>query len=221
MRVFKAIMIDRTSPYLYMCGLIVCTVAVGLAACVENKVTVAEKRNIVFCTSETGPVDGKLLNKRDVMPRTEAGEIKVTGKLFFDNLKGWYTREPVPSVSLLKGDQNTEKLYDQHIRSHDAYWTGDGSTPCVIRTWIILAGMDGIDFDVEKLSLEYHSSPVFNHMLIGLDYRQNIKNFTLEYNQQPMGISGIDIVRMDGAGIQHGIKIRASFPPQPARSEGD
>ena len=125
MRVFEVMMSRRSRPSPLVCGLIIGMVACN--ACVNKQVEIvetAEIRTIVFCTAEIESATGKLFNKRLVVPDITDGKIWVAGKLIFNDLNGWYMKEPVPSVSKVAARQSTGNIYALQPSSYIAYWTG-------------------------------------------------------------------------------------------------
>lgn len=215
-------MIKRFIPTPLVCGLIIgVVVGHGCAKKQIEIVEIPENRTIVFCTAETESANGKLFNKRIVVPKLTEGEIWVTGKLIFNDLSGWYMKKPVPSVSKVVGAQSTQDVYDPQPSTYIAYWTGADGLPCVIRTRIVLANTQGVAVDVEQLSLEYRSLKLSDHMLLGPNNAENRTYFTLQYGQTQLEISGFKVIRLEGDDIQHGIEIEAGFPDVPDSSSNN
>ena len=183
--------------------------------------TLVQQEDIAFCTAEAESVKGKLFYKEVVKPESTTDKFWITGKLIFDDLKGWHSKYPVPSFSYWTGEKKSKEPYVNQPKPVYSYWTGNERTVCYIKTLVRIRECSLKKIDPDKLNLEYESPAILNNMIIGPDKKENIKYFKLSYEAKPLAINGIDIVEQEGQNINSGIEIRASFTPQPADTQSE
>ena len=184
-----------------------------LMSCVKNKQLVQQKKDIAFCTVEAESVKAELFYKQVVKPLSTKDKFWITGKLIFDDLKGWHSKNPVPSCSYWAGDQKSKEPYVKKPTPIYSYWTGNERSLCYIQTLVRVSECDLKKIDPGKLNLEYDSPAILNNMILGPDKNENIKYFKLSYEAKPLNINGVDIVEQKDQNINSGIEIRASFTP--------
>ncbi len=186
-----------------------------LISCAENKPhLVRQKKDFAFSTVEAERVKAELFYKQIAKPVNTKDEFWITGKLIFDDLKGWYSKDPVPSYSYWAGDQKSKAPFVEQPTPIYSYWTGDEKSMCYIRT-LIRVRRDGVKkIEAEKLSLEYYRPVLLNNVILGPDQAEYIKYFKLSYDAKPLTINGFNFIEQKGQNINSGIEIRASFLPE-------
>lgn len=194
------------------CLLIAFISLIFLLSCANNKTLVPQK-DIAFCTFEAEKVKAKLFYKQVVEPVGTKDKFWITGRLIFDDLKGWYSKNPVPSSSYWAGDLKSKEPYVKKPTPIYSYWTGNERSMCYIQTLVRVSECNLNKIDPGKLSLEYNSPALLNNMILGPDTNENIKYFKLSYEAKPLTINGIEIVEQKDQNINSGIEIRASFTP--------
>ena len=195
------------------CLLIAFISLIFLLSCAKNKQLVQQKNNITFCTVEAESIKAELFYKQVVKPVGTKDKFWITGRLIFDDLKGWHSKNPVPSHSYWSGDQKSKEPYVKQPTPIYSYWTGNERSMCYIQTLVRVSECDLKKIDPGKLSLEYDSPAIFNNMILWPDKNENIKYFKLSYEAKPLAINGVDIVEQKDQNINSGIEIRASFTP--------
>ncbi len=194
-----------------ICLLIAFFSLIFLLSC-SNK-SLVQQKDIAFCTFEAEKAKAKLFYKQVVKPVGTKDKFWITGRLIFDDLKGWHSRNPVPSHSYWAGDQKSKEPYVKKPTPIYSYWTGNERSMCYIQTLVRVSECDLEKIDPDKLNLEYDSPAILNNMILGPDKSENIKYFKLSYEAKPLTINGVDIVEQKDQNINSGIEIRASFTP--------
>ncbi len=166
---------------------------------------------IVFRTDgSVKPVTGGLFYKQ-ITDRNRR-EMVIQGDLIFRRLKGWHTRYPVPLSSYRRNDRQLTDLERNEPMTVFSYWAGDSDSICSIPVKLILRNVHIENFDLEKLTLEYHNDALQDNIILSSDTLVNRRYFKVSYNRHPIIIEDFKLRERHNQHIAHGIEIQALFP---------
>ena len=181
-----------------------------LTACGSRETPPLRWPGVRFCTAEAGAVEGALF-----YARAAAEGAAVNGQLIFNDLPGWQTATPVPSVAY--GPRRT--AVGTPVPSFYAYWTGERRSICVVAASLMVEGSPDGPLTPEKLRLTYRNPDLDANVILGAGPTADAAFFTATYDQTELTVSRVEIVERAGLGIQHGIVIHSAFP-ETAGAEG-
>lgn len=174
-----------------------------LTACGGRETPPLRWPGVRFCTAEAGAVEGALF-----YVRAAAEGAAVHGQLIFNDLPGWQTATPVPSVAY--GPKRTAG--GASVPSFHAYWTGDRRTLCKVAASLMVEGSPDGPLTPDKLRLTYRNPDLGDNVILGAGPTADAAFFTATYDQTELTVSRVEIVERAGLGIQHGIVIHSAFP---------
>ena len=186
----------------------------GFISACSTPDTLSPKQFIIFRANDVKKVEGRLYYKEMKVSRKAKNEVILQGRLIFMNLKGWHSKEPVPSYTYRTSDKQLIKNLDvyQQVPVY-SYWAIDETSICYIPVRLIIGKVNAKTFDLKLLSLEYHNENLKDGVILSSDAIIHKNYFKIRYNSEPLIINSLKLLESKDFNINHSIEIQIDFPP--------